>query len=75
MRLCRYLRWKSWYTASFPDDASIRAAFELNDAQYSCLKTCQPWGPDDHASVPENCQPGRGCFVLSPKDPTSRRVS
>ncbi|MCB9676862.1 MAG: hypothetical protein H6737_17235 [Alphaproteobacteria bacterium] len=69
MKLCRYLRWKTYYGAHFPTEADLQAYFELNDCQYQCNRTLQPWGPDDAPSVPEDCQPGRGCFVLSKKSP------
>lgn len=71
MKLCRYLRWKGFYGRGFRDDRDLAAALQRNDAQYSCLRTCQPWGPDDSLTVPERCQPGRGCFTLSPKDPSA----
>lgn len=69
MRLCRSLRWKGFYGATFPDRASVERALTSADAPFSCVRTCQPWGPDEQPSWPEACQPGRGCFRPSPKDP------
>ena len=69
MRLCSHLRWKSLYGATFPDTEALNEALLRNDTPYSCLHTCQPWGPDDDAATPERCQPDRGCFQPSPKDP------
>ena len=69
MRLCRYLRWKGLYGRRFRDGAELDVALRQNDVPYSCLRTCQPWGPDDAMTVPERCQPGRSCFTLSKKDP------
>jgi hypothetical protein len=69
MKLCRSLRWKGLRGLSFPDRDTVVRAMQLNDADFSCLRTCQAWGPDDDIAVPEVCQPGRGCFELSPRDP------
>lgn len=71
MKLCRSLRWKGLIGQTFPDRATVLAAFAANDADFSCLKTCQAWGPDDDIAVPEFCQPGRRCFELSRRDPDS----
>ena len=71
-RLCRRLRWKGFYGASFPDEAALSAAFAAADAAFSCLATCQPWGPDDARAAPEVCGPSRACFAPSPKEPPRR---
>lgn len=74
MNLCRHLRWKGLYGRRFPDAAALELAFETADSPFSCLRTCQPWGPDDAVTAPERCQPARACFELSDRDP-SRALS
>lgn len=74
MRLCANLRWKSYYGARWDTREQMLADLLRGDVPYSCLATCQPWGPDEDASVPERCQPGRGCFEPSPKEPPARSV-
>lgn len=69
MRLCAYLRWKGFYGARWDSRDELIADLTRGDVPYSCLRTCQPWGPDDDASVPERCQPGRSCFAPSPREP------
>lgn len=67
MELCRSLRWKSFYgQRSFSVDDLVNL-FSLNEVPYSCLQTCEAWGPDDEATAPERCQPGRSCFEPSPR--------
>lgn len=65
MHLCRYLRWKG-----YAHDATELAEFELtfarNQVPYSCLHTCQPWGPDDDLAAPERCDDSRPCYEASP---------
>lgn len=67
MTLCRWMRWKSYYTTTTFTDDELAALYALDDVPYSCLKTCEAWGPDDGLAAPERCQPGRRCFVPSPK--------
>ncbi len=64
IELCRHLRWKSptRETASVDE---IALAYGRNQVPYSCLHTCQPWGPDDELAAPEMCCSGRGCFEAS----------
>ena len=71
MILCRYLRWKAYYGGRWADAESLRAALAGTDAPFSCLKTCQPWGPDDDTATPERCTSERECFRPSPLDPTA----
>ncbi len=72
LRLCRRLRWKGFYGAAFPDEAALAAAYAAADAAFSCLATCQAWGPDDQRAAPEACGPHRACFAPSPKEPLPR---
>ncbi len=62
MEICKNLRWKS---ASRDSDeiAVIMTVFMRNQVPYSCLRTCQAWGPDGDAAAPELCDRERGCFV------------
>lgn len=71
-RLCHSLRWKGFYGKPFQDQASLEAALSRNEVPYRCLQTCQAWGPDDAGVTPEQCQPGRGCFSPSDRDPLRR---
>lgn len=67
--LCRWIRWKGFYGASFRTEADLLDAFLRADAAFSCLSTAQPWGPDDQLCAPEGCTPARSCFERSPKAP------
>lgn len=61
--ICRYLRFKGWYGKDWIGEEGLSEVLARNETQYSCLKTCQPWGPDDRIAVPEGCVAGRGCFA------------
>lgn len=63
--LCRSLRWKAILGVDRLDVAQLRVMYQTADAPFSCLATCQAWGPDDNVAAPELCQPGRGCFEPS----------
>jgi hypothetical protein len=69
MRLCAHLRWKSFYGTRWATREQMLGDLLKGDVPYSCLHTCQSWGPDDDAAVPERCQPDRGCFEPSPREP------
>ena len=69
LRLCAHLRWQAYYDSGWQSDEELQHALQRGDRPFSCLHTCRPWGPDDAASTPEHCQPGRSCFELSPRDP------
>ena len=71
MKLCRFLRWKGYFGRRWRTEEELVVDLLRNDVPYSCLKTCRHWGPDDDATTPERCQPGRGCFELSPKQPVT----
>jgi hypothetical protein len=60
-QICQFLRWKG-HDREAPA-AERRFAFARNQVPYTCLRTCQPWGPDDEPAVPEGCDAGRGCFA------------
>ena len=75
MRLCNHLRWKAFYGADWPDHQAMELAMKLSDSPFSCLRTCQPWGPDGHQCAPEGCQPERSCFEPSPREPREPRLS
>ncbi len=57
---CQFLRWKGHSRESHPGEQ--RFAFARNQVPYTCLRTCQPWGPDDEPAVPEGCDSGRACY-------------
>jgi hypothetical protein len=61
--MCRFLRWKGRYGAERYGDAALTASAAINDVPFSCLSTCQPWGPDDRPATPEGCGPERACHV------------
>lgn len=65
MQLCRHLRWKTFSRAA-ADPQEIRASLLRNQVPFSCLRTCQPWGPDDDLAAPELCGSGRECFEQDP---------
>ncbi|MEQ1504540.1 MAG: hypothetical protein ABMB14_20040 [Myxococcota bacterium] len=71
IRLCAWLRWKTFYGARWDTRDELLADLLRGDVPYSCLRTCQAWGPDDAAAVPEHCQPDRPCFEPSTKEPIS----
>ena len=62
---CRHLRWKSFAFGDDDGEDPIALAESLLKRQvpFSCLRTCQAWGPDDDLVSPEDCIEGRACFV------------
>ncbi|MCB9777558.1 MAG: hypothetical protein H6742_03255 [Alphaproteobacteria bacterium] len=68
--LCNSLRWKAFYGNSWRTREELAAALTLSDCPFSCLKTCQSWGPDGELVAPGHCSPDRGCFEVSDKDPS-----
>ena len=74
MKLCTYLRWRAGYGVRWSSPEALDEAFSLATTPFTCLQTCQPWGPDDDAVVPERCQPDRHCFELSPRDPGTKAL-
>ena len=69
MQLCRHLRWKALYGQRYASVEELELAFTVADAPFSCLHSCQPWGPDEDVAEPGRCQPGRACFERSELDP------
>jgi len=69
LRLCANLRWKGFYGQMWRDEAEMNEVMMVTAAPYTCLHTCQPWGPDDQQVVPGGCQPGRSCFAPSEHEP------
>lgn len=61
MEFCRHLRWKSW-SRQDGDPAAIVASLQRDAVPYTCLRTCQSWGPDDDIVAPERCCTGRACY-------------
>lgn len=58
--LCRHLRAKAWYV---PDPHAERdVSRSSSTAQYWCLKTMRPDGPDGALALPEDCTDERVCF-------------
>lgn len=71
MDLCRHLRWKT-FSRDESDPSAIAESLSRDMVPYSCLRTCQPWGPDDDVVAPECCCSGRACFV---RDPLSDEIA
>ncbi len=69
MDLCRHLRWKGYFGRRWRSEAELEAALALSDAPFSCLRTCQAWGPDDDLAAPEICDRERSCFEPSARAP------
>ncbi len=59
--ICALLRWKGHHGEA--ELGERRFAFARNQVPYTCLKTCQPFGPDDGPAVPEGCDDSRACYV------------
>ncbi len=57
--LCRHLRTKRYYYAA-PDD-SLETAEQSTTAQYWCLRTMRPIGPDERSVSVAACRSGRSC--------------
>jgi len=69
MELCRFLRWKGFYGKDWVGAEGLAEALRADEVQYSCLKTCEPWGPDDGVATPGTCGGHRSCYRLSPITP------
>jgi hypothetical protein len=61
MRICRHLRWKS-VAREHGAARRLHASLMRGQVPCACLRTCQPWGPDDDLAAPETCTPDRACF-------------
>ena len=64
LELCRSLRWKGYHEDLEAEE--VVATFIRNRVPYTCLKTCQPFGPDENLCAPELCKGQRECFERSP---------
>lgn len=71
--VCRFLRWKGFYADPGPE--ATYEDFAKNEVPYSCLKTCQPWGPDDAVAAPESCGSHRACYRAGNVTPRPRGAS
>lgn len=67
--LCRFLRWKGFYGRDWVGAEGLLEQLTRNEVPFTCLMTCQPWGPDDQAVAPEACGPDRLCHDPSPLQP------
>jgi len=65
MELCRFLRWKGYYGRRWTSTEDLEAVLEANEVQYSCLRTCEAWGPDDTPAALDCCGSARRCFEPS----------
>ncbi len=58
--LCRHLRTKTWLSPdTFGEGDPTRSP---STAQYWCLRTMRPSGPDGDLAIPEECTDERICF-------------
>ncbi len=62
MTLCQSLRWKG-YREDVREPGRVQEVFAMNMVPYSCVKTCQPFGPDGGPAAPETCGSRRRCFA------------
>ena len=69
--LCRFLRWKGFYGVAWRSPEELALALAASDSPFSCLRTCQSWGPDEELTAPGACGPDRACFERSPRSPDS----
>ena len=59
VQVCSSLRTKMYYVLGrFHNDIGESSS----TAQYWCLRTMQPFGPDGNYVCPEECRSGRCCF-------------
>ena len=63
--LCRHLRARNWSLEPSPDRDLPGVS---TGAQYWCLRTMRPDGPDGVLALPEDCTDDRVCF-----EPAARR--
>ena len=69
MEMCRHLRWKGFYGKRWATVAELAEELATSDSPFSCLRTCQSWGPDDDVAAPEACNASRSCFEPSNRVP------
>lgn len=63
--ICEFLRWKGQHREAEAGEQRL-GTLARNQVPYTCLKTCQPWGPDDQPAVPEGCDGSRSCCFEGP---------
>jgi hypothetical protein len=57
---CRHLRTKTWLSPDAFGEGDPRRSPSI--AQYWCLRTMRPDGPDGGLALPEDCTDERVCF-------------
>lgn len=63
VHLCRFLRWKSVSHGEGSEPIDLLRSLQRQAVPFSCLLTCQSWGPDDEPASAGGCtDPSRGCF-------------
>ena len=60
--LCRYLRTKTWFGSTSTGFGEGDPRQSPSTAQYWCLRTMRPSGPDGDLVLPEACTDERVCF-------------
>lgn len=65
MKPCRNLRWKGARDDRLAQ-RDLEAIFLRNEVPYTCLQTCQSFGPDGDLVAPERCGAGRRCHEDDP---------
>ena len=50
------------YLVSVRVTRELEASLQREQVPFSCLRTCQAWGPDDDIVAPERCSADRPCF-------------
>lgn len=58
---CRHRTWKGRDRWEALPEAAREAALYASTVPFSCLHTCQRWGPDEEIAAPERCGPDRRC--------------
>jgi hypothetical protein len=75
MELCKSLRWKGFHSRDWSSPEELIARLVQPEVPFSCLRTCQPWGPDDGPSAPGDCASHRGSTVRWPGPATPAHAS
>jgi hypothetical protein len=66
-RVCRMLRTKMAFGTIEGMKHDWREGRSMS-ASYWCLRTMEPWGPDDHIAEAGACRSGRACFESDAED-------
>lgn len=75
MKMCQNLRWKAFYGKRWASVEELESDLMTADSPFSCLLTCQGFGPDGDLAAPETCDDTRRCFHPSNRVPAARTVS